>query len=390
MNNLRIALALSVSLLALSVPARADYMVNQGTQTTIKSLTFGNAILPSLTPVDVSDNPFGVSNNPFFASVNGSVSITGSLPGFATEPHFICDSGCSGGSGGGGTSSNFNSPFPAAGTAFGVSNGTNMVPITLGQALATGSLPVVLTAVQLASLTPPAAITGFALEAGNLATIVARTPALGQALAAASTPVVLTAIQQAALTPPTSVAVNNFPATQPISVASGADVSEGATSDTDCPASGTATLVGCARAVAQAAVAPLPAQSTHTVNIGAVDTISAYPAGATPITASATGTTAATTATLAATTGKTTFICGYSIRANATSATTVTNTITGVITATLSSVMWVAPAASGLGVDEQIFNPCIPASGTNQAIAIVSGAPGTGGTVSAKGWGYQQ
>ena len=116
----------------------------------------------------------------------------------------------------------------------------------------------------------------------------------------------------------------------------------------------------------------------------------AYPAGATAITASATGTTAATTATLAGASGKTTYICGYSIRANATSAATVTNTITGVITATLSSIMWIAPAASGLGVDEQIFSPCIPASGTNQAIAIVSGAPGTGGNVSAKGWGYQQ
>lgn len=134
---------------------------------------------------------------------------------------------------------------------------------------------------------------------------------------------------------------------------------------------------------------PLPAQSTHTVDIGAVDQISPYPAGATPITASATGTTAATTATLAGTTGKTTYICGYSIRANATAATTVTNTITGVITATLSSIMWVAPAASGLGVDEQIFSPCIPASATNTGIAIVSGAPGTGGTVSSKGWGYQ-
>src|ERR1039458_7506630 len=63
---------------------------------------------------------------------------------------------------------------------------------------------------------------------------------------------------------------------------------------------------------------------------------------------------AATTATLAGTSGKTTYICGYSIRANATAAATVTNTITGVITATLSSLMWVAPLASGIGVDEQI------------------------------------
>jgi len=131
--------------------------------------------------------------------------------------------------------------------------------------------------------------------------------------------------------------------------------------------------------------APIP---SGTNTIGTVGQLT-YPVGATPITASATGTTAATTATLAGTTGKTTYICGYSIRANATGATTVTNTITGVITATLSSIMWVAPAASGIGVDEQIFSPCVPASGTNQAIAVVSGAPGSGGNVSSRGWGYQ-
>jgi hypothetical protein len=125
-----------------------------------------------------------------------------------------------------------------------------------------------------------------------------------------------------------------------------------------------------------------------TNTIGSVGVLT-YPVGATAITASATGTTGATTATLAGTSGKTTYICGYSIRANATAAATVTNTITGVITATLSSIMWVAPLASGIGIDEQIFSPCIPASATNTGIAIVSGAPGSGGNVSSKGWGYQ-
>lgn len=74
-----------------------------------------------------------------------------------------------------------------------------------GQALSAASMPVVLPAAQITTLTPPAAITGFALEAGHLATIDTKTPALGQALAAASTPVVLTAIQQAALTPPAAI-----------------------------------------------------------------------------------------------------------------------------------------------------------------------------------------
>jgi hypothetical protein len=94
---------------------------------------------------------------------------------------------------------------------------------TLGQALAAASVPVVLPAAQITTLTPPAAITGFALEAGNLASIKADTdkiPALGQALAAASVPVVLTAAQLTTLTPPASVSVSNFPATQAVSLAS--------------------------------------------------------------------------------------------------------------------------------------------------------------------------
>jgi hypothetical protein len=114
-----------------------------------------------------------------------------------------------------------------------------------------------------------------------------------------------------------------------------------------------------------------------------------YPAGATPITASQVGTTAAIAATLAGTSGKTTYICGYSIRASATVYAVQTDTIVGVITATMSSLLWVAPAASGIGVDEQIFSPCIPASAANTAIVINTGTPGSGGNVTAKGWGYQ-
>jgi hypothetical protein len=60
----------------------------------------------------------------------------------------------------------------------------------------------------------------LALEAGgNLATLVSRAPALGQALAAASVPVVLTAAQLTTLTPLTTVAVTGtfWQATQPIS-----------------------------------------------------------------------------------------------------------------------------------------------------------------------------
>jgi hypothetical protein len=115
-----------------------------------------------------------------------------------------------------------------------------------------------------------------------------------------------------------------------------------------------------------------------------------YPAGATPITASATGTTGATTATLAGAASKTTYLCGFSIRANATAAATGTATVTGTITGTLSFVQWTAPLASGLGITEPpIGSACIPASAVNTGIAVNSAAPGAGGTVSVTAWGYQ-
>lgn len=122
---------------------------------------------------------------------------------------------------------------------------------------------------------------------------------------------------------------------------------------------------------------------------GTPATLSPYPFGATPYTATATGTTAATTATLAGASSVTTYICGFSIRANATAAVTGNATVTGVITATLNFTQWTAPLASGLGITEMIFAPCIPASGTNQSVAVVSAAPGANGTVSVTAWGYK-
>lgn len=114
-----------------------------------------------------------------------------------------------------------------------------------------------------------------------------------------------------------------------------------------------------------------------------------YPVGSTPYTATATGTTGATTATLAGASSVTTYLCGFSIRANATAAATGNATVTGVITATMNFTQWTAPNASGLGITEMIFAPCIPASGTNQSVAVVSAAPGTGGVVSVSAWGYK-
>lgn len=114
-----------------------------------------------------------------------------------------------------------------------------------------------------------------------------------------------------------------------------------------------------------------------------------YPSGAVPITISATGTTGATTATLAASASIKTYICGFSIRANATAAATADSTVTGTVTGTLHFTQWTAPLASGIGLTEERFNPCIPSSAINTGIAVISAAPGSGGVVSVTAWGFQ-
>ena len=77
---------------------------------------------------------------------------------------------------------------------------------TLAGVTVTNELKVSLPSAQVTTLTPPAAITNFALETGgHLASLDTKLPSQGQALAAASIPVVLTAAQVAALTPPAAI-----------------------------------------------------------------------------------------------------------------------------------------------------------------------------------------
>lgn len=115
---------------------------------------------------------------------------------------------------------------------------------------------------------------------------------------------------------------------------------------------------------------------------------SAYPENAVPITASATGTTGATTATLTNVSGHTTYICGFSIRAVATAATTGNATVTGTISGTLNFTQWTAPAASGLGLVQENFSPCVPASAVSTNIVVTSAAAGTGGVISVTARGF--
>jgi len=99
----------------------------------------------------------------------------------------------------------------------GGADGSPEVILVAGQQLAAASIPVVLTAAQMTTLTPLSAVQAnagtnlntslLALEGGgHLASVDAKLPALGQALAAASVPVVLTAAQLTTLAPLATVA----------------------------------------------------------------------------------------------------------------------------------------------------------------------------------------
>lgn len=111
---------------------------------------------------------------------------------------------------------------PASATLFGGSDGTNLRAVKVSAAGVVSidgsgvTQPINGTVTANAGTNLNTSL--LALESGgNLASINTKTPALGQALAAASVPVVLTAAQITTLTPLSSVSVSNFPATQPVS-----------------------------------------------------------------------------------------------------------------------------------------------------------------------------
>jgi len=194
-----------------------------------------------------------------------------------------------------------------------------------------------------------------------------------------------------------------------VTVADGADVAEGAVADAAASVGGTGTLSAKLRrmttqldAIQTGVGSPVPAGTNliGDVNVrqggtalSAANPLPAaanpYPVGAVPYTASATGTTGATAATLAGAASVTTYLCGFSIRANATAAATGNAVVSGTISGSLNFTQWTAPLASGLGLVEQIYSPCIPASAANTSIVVTSAAPGAGGTVSVSAWGYK-
>lgn len=109
----------------------------------------------------------------------------------------------------------------------------------------------------------------------------------------------------------------------------------------------------------------------------------AYPSGATPITASSGNVANATaTATLAAVAGRTTYITGFEVTGGgATAGLVVSVSVSGTITAGLT---YTAAAAVGVLVANTPlivqFDPAIPASAANIAIAVSVPALGLGNT----------
>lgn len=123
---------------------------------------------------------------------------------------------------------------------------------------------------------------------------------------------------------------------------------------------------------------------------GTLTLSSQYPAGATPITVSATGTTGAVIGTLPGVPGKTTYLCGYTIDADATAATVVNASVSGLVTGSMVRRQNVGAVATGTFTTGQTFPLCLPASAQNTNVSVASGSAGTGGVTFVVVWGYQQ
>lgn len=185
------------------------------------AVAYGGAIGTVGTPGGYKDGSgnfqpnLGDVTNGQWVAIKSSIALTVQQP-TGTNLHVVCDSGCSGG-GGGGLSVPFGGAIGANGTPVGFKDGSgNLQPllgdVTNGQWVnikASISLPVTGTFFQ---TTQPISATSLPLPTGaatqtTLSSIDTKTPSLGQALAAASVPVVLTAAQLTTLTPLSSVTV---------------------------------------------------------------------------------------------------------------------------------------------------------------------------------------
>jgi hypothetical protein len=313
---------------------------------------------------------------PFTVDVNGNLCQTG-------------------GGGGGGSVTQGTSPWVdnitqwgsvtlGAATAWGTAPTGNVPGVNanilgpLGQQLSAASIPVVLPAAQITTLTPPTTITANQGTANatpwNESVIQWAGGVLGAMANYGTSPgTVLVPGVNAFNTNLPTVAVNTAPvtATNPAVVVDLRPDSPGIVSlgQTTKSASVPVTL-----ASDQGAIGPLSSQ---------------YPGTASAVEVSTTGTTAATAATMPAVSGKTNYVCGFTITADATALATGTAVLSG-LTNSLSYLQTIAAVANGAGDLTKNFNPCIPASATNTAIVITSAAAGVGGNTIVNIQGYVQ
>lgn len=114
-----------------------------------------------------------------------------------------------------------NTELRASPVSVSLAGGTNSIGSISNTSFNVGNFPSTQAITATSLPLPTGAATSQKQDTGNtsLNSIDTKTPTLGQALAAASVPVVLTAEQITTLTPPTSVVVSNLPATQPVSLA---------------------------------------------------------------------------------------------------------------------------------------------------------------------------
>jgi hypothetical protein len=123
--------AVPVSAASLPLPTGAATSANQPSAAAIGSTTSGQIGTLTMGAVTTSAPSYTTAESaPFSLDTAGNLRVN-------------CITGCSGG-GGGGTSSNFGSAFPTAGTAIGLTNGTNMVPwsATTNYGTAPSAIPV--------------------------------------------------------------------------------------------------------------------------------------------------------------------------------------------------------------------------------------------------------
>lgn len=136
--------------------------------------------------------------------------------------------------------------------------------------------------------------------------------------------------------------------------------------------------------------APCPVTSGDILRVSVEQSSPGVPnSTATQVIISATGTTGAVVATLPAVSGKTNFLCDFSSEQTATAGIIGGITVTGLLGGTRTYFAGVGTSPAVTQVNRN-FNPCLPASATNTAIVLTTGAAGAGGNVSMNADGYVQ